>query len=132
VLAVLTPGKPDVRRRFTIAAGQVISVNLEAPPTEEGARARGTRRLPPLTVVVAGGFVVTGIAFTVLAGLDTVHKRDAFLGDMTDSRLSDARASEVRTNIVLGTTIGLGVVTAALAAFFVDWRAVAKPSDAAP
>ena len=72
-----------------------------------------------LTIVASG--------LTIASGFDTVSKRDAFLDDKTQGRLDDAFSSQTRTNVLLGTSIALGVVTGVIALFFTDWSGSAIP-----
>jgi len=121
-------GKAIVRS-LTVRAGEIVSVLL-APPAEPppppppAPRApEGTsRRASPLVVLVAGALTAVGVGLTVASGVDTVHKRDAFLDDPTQRRLDDAFASQTRTNVALGVTAGAAVFTGVMAAFFVDWK----------
>jgi hypothetical protein len=73
-------------------------------------------------VTIIGG-VLTAAAggLTIVSGLDTKKKRDAFPDDRTQENLDQAFASQTRTNVLLGTTIGLGVITGVIALFFTDW-----------
>lgn len=126
-----------VRKVVTVRAGEQTSVTLapvrETAPAEplvgpprdvrdDGGALVGSRRpLPPVVVVV--GVVLTAVAggVTVASGLDTISKRNAFPSEPTQARLDAAFASQTRTNVLIVTTVGLGVVTAVLAAFFTDW-----------
>jgi hypothetical protein len=121
-----------VRKVVTVRAGDQVSVTVAPepkpsqvigprPPSDERAAEPVRKPLPPFVPVASG--VLTAIAggFTVASGLDTVSKRDAFLGDKTQDRLDSAFSSQSRTNVLLGTTVGLGVITAVLAVFFTDW-----------
>jgi hypothetical protein len=129
-----------VRKVVTVRAGEQTSITLapvrETPPAEplvgpprdardardDGGALVGSRKpLPPVVVVI--GVVLTAVAggVTVASGLDTISKRNAFPSEPTQARLDAAFASQTRTNVLIGTTVGLGVVTAVLAAFFTDF-----------
>lgn len=134
-----------VRKVVTVRAGEQTSVTLApvqetapaeplvGPPREArddgGAPVASRKPLSPAVVVV--GIALTAVAggITVASGLDTISKRNAFPSDPTQPRLDAAFASQTRTNVLIGTTVGLGVVTAVLAAFFTDWSGGAAPRE---
>lgn len=120
-----------VRKVVTVAAGAQISITLApAPPPEIVAPKNDTpsigppssrKPLPPIVTVIGGVLTAAAGGFAIVSGLDTVSKRDAFLGDKTQPRLDDAFSSQARTNVFIGTTIGLGLLTGVVAVFFTDW-----------
>jgi hypothetical protein len=77
---------------------------------------------------VAGGGMLTGIAVatTVASGLSTLAARDAFNASPTASNLTKGQAMQARTNVLLGVSMGLGVMTTATAIWLVDWRGAAR------
>jgi hypothetical protein len=124
-------GKP-VRKVVTVRAGEQVSITLAPEPKaepfvgpprskDEIAPSASKRPLSPVVVVVGAALTAVAGGFTVASGLDTISKRNAFPADPTQDRLDAAFASQTRTNVLIGTTVGLGVVTAVLAAFFTDW-----------
>jgi hypothetical protein len=62
---------------------------------------------------------VGGVA--LWSALDTMSALQKFNDSPTQSNLDDGRAKEVRTNVLLGVSIGLAVVTTAAAVWLVDW-----------
>jgi hypothetical protein len=131
VVTAIAGGTP-IRKQVSVRGGEIVSVTLSAqeehpaavtPRAESRGAARGW---PPWTLAIAGGLVVAGGVLTVVSGLDTVDKRDAFLATKTRPRLDDAYASQERTNVLLGSTIGVAVVSAAVAVFLVDWKRVRR------
>ncbi|MCA9585633.1 MAG: hypothetical protein KC657_09765 [Myxococcales bacterium] len=125
-----TDGAP-LRKTFDVEAGARVSVTLspappalaEVPPLRPlPAPPEPSSGLPPIVVLAGGVLTVAGGALTVWSGLDTVSQRDAFLGDPTQSRLDDAFSSQTRTNVLLGTTLGVAALTGVVAIFFTDWR----------
>jgi tetratricopeptide (TPR) repeat protein len=119
-VATADAGGVPVRKLVRVAAGDVLSVTLSPPPPEPPAPEK--HGLSPWYVVAGGALVATGLGFTIASGFDTVSKRDAFLADPTQPRLDEAFHSQTRTNVLLATTGGIALVTAVLAAFFVEWR----------
>jgi hypothetical protein len=120
-----------LRKTFDVGAGARVSVTLtpapaavsEVPPRPPPPAApEPSSGLPPVVVLAGGVLTVAGGALTAWSGLDTVSQRDAFLGDPTQSRLDDAFSSQTRTNVLLGTTIGVAAITGVIAIFFTDWR----------
>lgn len=121
-------GKP-VRKVFTVKAGELVSVTLAPPVAEPAPSPPPTRHeetsagvLSPWFVAGGGALVAGGAALTVVFGLDTLKKRDAFLADQTQDNLDSGNASQTRTNVALGATIGLAAITGVIAVFFVDWK----------
>ncbi len=122
----------SVRKVVRVAAGEVVSVTL-APPLKVAppigppkgdvvAPPESRRPLPP--IVPIAGLVLTAAAggFAIWSGLDTTTKRDTFLDDKSSqANLDAAFASQTRTNVLIGTTAGLAVITAVIAVFFTDW-----------
>lgn len=128
-----------VRKVVTVRAGEQVSVTvaLDAKPNPtlgppksglltEPAPSR--KPLTPILPAIGGALTAVVGGFTIASGLDTVSKRDAFLADKTQDRLDTAFSSQSRTNVLLGTTIGLGVITAVVAVFFTEWSGPATPS----
>jgi hypothetical protein len=90
---------------------------LRAIP-EEKPRARG---ITP--AVFWTGFALTAIAggATIASGLDTRSIHDGFEASPSLDAQSRGKDAELRTNVLLGSTIGLGVATLAIA-FFTQWH----------
>ena len=86
-----------------------------------------SRGVSPWFVVGGGVLTAGGAAATVVLGLMTVQKRDAFLANENAQTLDDGNQAQLRTNIALGATIGLAVITAAVAVFFTDWHGSSPP-----
>src|SRR5580658_2163323 len=121
--------------------GDVIGLVFEAPaPVVSAApdRARQPDRASPAALAVprasrsdrvspwfvAGGGILTGVAVatTIASGLSTLAARDAFNASPTASNLAKGQAMQARTNVLLGVSIGLGVMTTATGIWLVDWR----------
>jgi hypothetical protein len=128
VVTALARGTP-ITKQISVRAGEIVSVSLS--PKEERPAPTVSRDesltepahgWPPWTVAVAGAVVLGGGILTTISGLDTVDKRDAFLSDMTQPRLDEAYASQTRTNVLLGATVGVALLSVAAAVFLVDWK----------
>jgi hypothetical protein len=132
-------GARPVRKVVRVSAGQTVSVTIaeEAPPPPKvvivqapppAEEPRGVRVLPPVVAIVGGALAVVGGGLTVASGLDTVSKKRAFLDDPTQPKLDDAFSSQTRTNVLLGTTIGVAVVSGVVALVFTDWKGRREPA----
>ena len=54
-----------------------------------------------------------------------------FTRDAAQSKLDEANQAQDRTNILIGVTVGVAVVTTVAALFFTDWGQKAVPKTAA-
>jgi hypothetical protein len=136
-------GKP-VRQSQNVEAGETVSVALMAPttapasggtppppvPAEQGQKK--SRGLSPIVVVFGGAVTAVLGGITVWSGLDTLNQKDTFDQSPTQDNLDVGRQKQTRTNILIGATIGAGVLTGVVAIFFVDWKgsAATKKDDA--
>jgi hypothetical protein len=130
-----------------VAAGEVISLVLEVPAPAPAASSPVPEPLPPPEPpalethappalgrggvspwLVAGGGVLTGVAVaaTIASGLGTLSALHAFDAQPSSANLATGRSMQTRTNALLGTSIGLGVITTATAIWLVDWRGVSR------
>jgi hypothetical protein len=129
-----------VQQTPELAAGEVVGLVFEAPAPPTSAETRPApqpdrptleaRPSPPSVRggvspwFVAGGGALTGIAVaaTIASGLSTLSGLDEFNARPTASNLATGQSMQARTNVLLGVSIGLGVMTAATAIWLVDWR----------
>lgn len=140
------PSGEAVRRTVTVGAGQILSVALESasvapppPPTvvaapETPPRPTGEARdrgfhLPWPVVVVGGALTVVAGGLATWSGLSTLSQRDSFDSSPSQDKLDDGKSAQLRTNVLIGTTIGLAVLTG-VAAIFVDWRGSSSTTSA--
>jgi hypothetical protein len=122
-----------VRKVVRVTAGELVSVTLAPepksapvvvvgpPPPPPIAPAPARKPLSPVVPLIGGVLTAVAGGLAIASGLDTRSKRDDFLDDRTQPRLDDAFASQTRTNVMIGTTAGLGVITGVIAIFFTDW-----------
>ncbi len=88
---------------------------------------------PPDDEVDSGGgglnplFFISSVVLTagaggllIWSGVDALSGVDAYEADPTDARLAEGQSKELRTNILIGVTGGLGIVSAVLL-FLTDW-----------
>lgn len=139
-------GKSDsgtVRLTRVVAAGQSISVALVPEPPAPSAAAKNASA--PTQSSTAGGdrsaatgephhdgpspawffvsLAATAVAggITTWSGLDTQHLRSDFDASPSQSKLDEGKSSQLRTNVLIGATAGLGVLTL-VTALVVDWK----------
>lgn len=136
-------GARSVEQTVNVAAGAVISVALAEPsppspaptavasppttaqpsPVGDAPPPKPTRGIAPVLVYVGVALTVVAGGVTVWSGLDTAAARRDWDRAPTQQKLDAGRTKMTRTNVLLGTTVGLGVLTAVTAIFVVDWRA---------
>ena len=76
----------------------------------------------PIVVAVGGGLTAVAAGFLVWSGVDTLNQRSTFDAAPTQANLDTGKSDQVRTNVLLGVTLGLAVVTGVVAIFLVDWK----------
>jgi hypothetical protein len=129
-----------VRASPTVDAGQTVSVALvppsagepmttttptvtpPPPPPPKKERQEETGGWSPTVVVVGGILTAIGAGLTVASGLDTLSQRSQFDKDPSQTNLDSGRSKQVRTNIMLGATATIAVLTGACAIWLVDWH----------
>jgi hypothetical protein len=138
-------GNGPVAQETSLGAGADVSIVLEAPaeppPHEAAPRAtvelspaqappRGAEAEPapraglsPTIVIVEGVVTLVTAGVTVWSGLDTLSTLDTFKAHPTRATLESGRSEEARTNVLIGVSAGLAVITAVTASFLVDWHA---------
>jgi len=100
----------------------------QQPPKEQPVQPASTKPLGPLVFFIGAGLTVVAGAATIVSGIDTenspgadaVRTQCAGQGESCQA-YQDGRSKQLRTNILLGTTIGLGVVTGVVGVFFTQW-----------
>jgi hypothetical protein len=126
-----------------LVAGGIVSLVFEAPPLSVSPephaalpdRPTPEARPPPMSArvrvspwIVGGGGVLTGVAVaaTIASGVATLSALDAFNASPTASNLAIGQSMQARTNVLLGISVGLGVMTTASAIWLVDWRSAPR------
>ncbi len=129
-----------VQQTPELAAGDVVGLVFEAPapavspvvtPAPQVEHSTLDLQSPPPASrggvspwFVAGGSVLTGLAVTatIASGLSTFSALDAFNARPTASNLATGESMQARTNVLLGISVGLGVMTVATTIWLVDWH----------
>jgi len=130
------------RKDQQVEAGDVVSVVFEAPATSPGAvpsppllptartpLPRGPERASSphkgwSPWVFASGAALPGVAvgFTIASGVDTDNALTTFKTQGTSEDLSSGQAKQLRTNILLGASLGIGAMTAVAGIWLTDWH----------
>ena len=115
------------QKRVEVPAGVVTTVTLAAPaspaPAPEAATPpRHAHGLPPVFVLAAGGAVLIAGGLTLWSGLDVAAQRRVYDRTGSDEDFAAGQQKQTRTNVLLGVTVGLAVITGA-AAVFTDFGA---------
>jgi hypothetical protein len=126
-----------------LAAGDVVGLVFEAhardrqaptgarpnspPPSDPQPPSRSRRHgLSPWFVTGGGALTGVAVAATVVSGLSTLSALHRFDVAPTESNLAMGQSMQARTNVLLGVSIGLGVMTSATAVWLVDWGGAAQ------
>ncbi|MFO0638053.1 MAG: hypothetical protein U0183_02490 [Polyangiaceae bacterium] len=119
------PAPPPAPPSASVPAPATKTVSAPAPSNAEPSR----KPLPRGVVAIGGGLTVVAGAVAIASAVDVSGKHGDFvsLGCATvvsndcTTLASSGKSAETRTNIMLGVTGGLAVVTAVVAFTLVDW-----------
>jgi len=132
----------------TAKAGQNQEFTLEAPPMPVkpvgpggggGGGATSGKPLGPALFLVGLGLTAVAGGVTIWSGIDTINnpgadavrQQCAGKGETCPAYV-DGRASQLRTNILIGVTSGLGAVTAIVGLFLTQWSSPKQEPGPAP
>jgi tetratricopeptide (TPR) repeat protein len=142
VVSATVAGNP-VRKSQQVDAGDDVSIVLDAADESPGGAATpasphaapapepSTSLVPDATPrrgwspwVFVSGAVVAGVAvgFTIGSGIDTENALSTFNAHPTPGNLSSGQDKQLRTNVLLGASIGASALTAAAGIWLVDWH----------
>ncbi len=128
----------EARQTSTVRVGEVASVALDVPapaapvvvvaPIEDDPRptvapVNPVKAVPKVAVYGGAALTVVGVALSVWSGTDTNNQKTKYDASPTQANLDSGRSKEVRTNVIVGVTAGVAVLTGVAAIFFVDWSA---------
>jgi hypothetical protein len=104
------------------------------PEPDQGPKQK-SKGLPP--VVFWGAVGATGVlgAVTIWSGIDTVNnpgadkvKAECSAGDENCKLYKEGRSKQLRTNVLIGVTGAVGIATALVGAFAIDWGKHEEPA----
>jgi len=115
LLAPPLPPKPT-----TVAPSEARLVHFEPPPKR--------KPLGPTVFFVAAGLTAAGIAATIVSGIAAEHdpgadavRRDCVGLGSSCPEYQRGKDAELRTNVILAGTAGVGAVTAVIGVFLTQW-----------
>jgi hypothetical protein len=123
--------KPAAKKEATLSS----NASTESKPGPEIRRTEKRGGVSPMFTL--GGAVVTAglVAAATWSGLDTNRAHEAYVANPTHEAFLDGRSKQLRTNILIGSAIGAGVVTGVIAIFWTRWsgsREAAAPISISP
>ena len=133
---VATTTKGPLQRSVNVVAGAKQNVVLQEqqqtrpepvkppPPAEEG------KPLHPAAFFVGLGLTAAAGGVLTWSGIDTLGAYDDYEAAPTQSGLDDGRDRQLRTNVLIGVTAGLGAATAALGIFATEWSVIGSGETA--
>jgi hypothetical protein len=126
-------GDRSVTREITLKIGDEMTLPIEPPPLPRatGPAAPGVvqstppppseKPLPPMVAIGGAAATLVLATLTIWSGLDTNKAHDAYVAAPTHDGWVDGRSKQQRTNILLGTTAGVGLLTVVTAALWTQW-----------
>lgn len=137
-------GERALAKSVTVLAGATVSVALSPEPSEKPVTPPPlpppaavtivmappspppppvSRWLSPggITVATGGALTVIALGVTIFSGADTLAARKRFDDFPSQPNLESGRARQLRTNVLIGVTAGLGALTGAAAVFLMNW-----------
>lgn len=123
--------------------GDLVAGTAETGQAKADSKKKG---LSPIYTLIGGGLTVALGVTTVVLGVNVVQSKDAFdkkyppandnyacrvAGDVCKKEYQDGVDKQTLTNVFIGITAGVGVLTAVVGIFFTDWSKKEKKTDAA-
>lgn len=109
-------------------ATHAAAPSIEARPTRDRVEPSAPHGLSPI-VALTGATVAAALAGTgVWSGLDTNKAHDAYVKNPTHAAFTEGQSKQLRTNVLFGSAIAVGVVTAAVAIWWTRWGSGEAPA----
>lgn len=134
-------GREAVKREVTLKSGERVQVAVNRTEIVKREPAHPIRRtrsqlpndeppgLDPIWVYAGAGLTVVLGGVTLWSALDTKSSHDDYEHDLptltqaeVNQRVDDGHQKELRTNVLIGGTALVGVGTAVVGLFLVDWK----------
>lgn len=105
-----------------------VDPNRDKPPPPPSGPPPSEKPFGPLVFFVGAGLTLAAGGATVWSGIDTQNapgtdavRRECAGKDESCPAYQEGQDKELRTNVLIGSTIGLGVVTGVIGLFFTQW-----------
>lgn len=112
-LVEVKPEEPVATPLMVPTPVPIASVSSHAPKVQPVRLTPTPQRFGP-AAIVAGGLTVVSSSLLVWSGIDTLSARAAFDAAPTTDKLEAGHDKQLRTNILIGTTITAGLATGVL------------------
>ncbi len=88
--------------------------------------------VPPVVFWVGAGLTVALGGVAAVSGIDTLDKHSAFEDGQTEALQTEGMSSQTRTNVLIFSTLGVGLATAVVGLWIVDWDSGKDRSSQVP
>jgi hypothetical protein len=124
--AAAAPSAPSATPAPPAATSAGAPAGAEPTATTDAQHEQSTqsssRHWSPIFVYFGGALTLALGGITIWSGLDTLQQKDTFDKNPTQANLDSGKDKELRTNVLIGATAAVGVVTAVTALFLIDWK----------
>ena len=121
-------GRTDLHVIAPAPNAPVINLSTSSMTRADDAPRSSSKPLGPAVFVAGAILTAVGVAATIVSGVDAQSNpgKDAVLRDCVGQGEScptyqQGKSAELRTNVLLGATAGVGVLTAVVGIFFTRW-----------
>lgn len=115
-VALIPPEAPRSTAPLASGEGRASGTGALAPKAKEGSHG-----MSPAVFIVGAALTVGAGGALVWSGLDTVNARKLYPASPTKENFDAGKFKQLRTNVLIGVTSGLGALTL-LSAVFTDWH----------
>lgn len=119
-VALIPPEEPRPTAPLTSGEGRAPFAGAPAPKPKEGSHG-----MSPAVFIVGTVLTVGAGGALVWSGLDTANARKLYDANPTPQGLDGGKFKQLRTNVLIGVTSGLGALTL-LSAIFTNWHGSAS------
>jgi hypothetical protein len=118
----------EVQLQPPAPAASLPAAKPEPRPGRERSEPRSPHGVPPIAPMI-GGAVALGLAGVgVWSGLDTNKAHDAYVANPTHQAFTQGQSKQLRTNVLFGSAIGVGLATAVVAIWWTRWGSQEAPA----
>jgi hypothetical protein len=136
VSVLLVSPRPERREPASPASAPAVSPppsqpSIATPPVSRSGSEIAPRGWSPIVVAVEGAVTLGVAGLAVWSGLETLGTLRAFRSEPTQASLDTGRGQEVRTNVLIGASVGFAAITGITAIWLVDWGGRRRSVEAA-